>query len=201
VVAAALLARGTDSAIAQPPAEGDIQSFYFDTLRHSEIWINVTPPPGAGDRSSGLTLNITARFAGKVPAAPVTTPPDAIVVRAQSSAFYRPTLVRLPQFEMIADGVALWGPDLPVNFYSAGTPSEGATATQADTVDVTIPASALRHLARAMSIAGNAMGIEFTLKAPQIAAIQRFAARVLPAEEKVADFGSGFRRRLRQQGR
>lgn len=166
-------------AIAQhTPADGRIQSFYFDAGDYTEVWVDFTPPPRADDRISAITLNITVRHPGKPLEGPLDRPPLAVIVRAAANDLYKPAFIRQPTMDMRADGEAVWDRALPVNFHAAGgTLCDGCSLT-ANRVEVKIPIDALSQLGSAQQITGNAMGFDFELSPGQIALIRELSDRL-----------------------
>jgi hypothetical protein len=178
VVGAAWLP-GAGAEQASTTAGERLESFYFDVLGYTEIWVDLTPPPATGDGQSAVTLNVTVRHHGK-PVKEVTPELfDRVIVRARSNPFANPLFVRRPELVLFADGVPAWDPESPVNFYYLGPPCETCVA---DTVDLSVSPEAIRLLADAGEVTGNAMGLTFELTAAQVALIRELVARALPSD-------------------
>jgi hypothetical protein len=161
----------------QTPASG-FQSFYFDTLGYTEMWVTVTPPPRGAETSSAVILTFTVRVNGKPPEGPLREPPLNVLVRAEANPFYNPMAIRQPTFRMFADATDAWDPDLPVNFYLlGGAPGEGA-GTSANTVEVRVAPENLWRIAGARLVTGNAMGFNFELDPAQVQTLDGFLRRV-----------------------
>jgi len=183
VVGAALTLLGLAAytASAQPPdqREGEIHTFYFETLGYTEAWVNLTPPPRAGEQISPLTLNLTVRFRGKTQTAAAGSEPLAVIVRAEANPLYNPLMVRQPLLILLADGTPAWDNAQTVRFFArGGAPCENCAAN-ADTVEVEVAARALGRIASAQQVSGNAFGFDFELSRSQIAIVKRFAERTL----------------------
>lgn len=178
-LAATVVFAATPRAAAQWNDAGAIESFYFDTLGYTEVWINLSPPPRPGEPMSPVTLNLTVRLPGKVlQNGPARVAPLAVLARARSNDLYNPAFVRQPRLVMNTDGEPAWDPELAVNFFAQAGPSCWNCGTPADSVEVEIPVGALERLGSAMEVTGNALGFEFALSASQVDTVREFATRV-----------------------
>jgi hypothetical protein len=156
---------------AQAPIDGEVQSFYFDTLGYTEVWVNLTPAPRPGETMSAVRLNLTVRLPGR--ASTQTPGPPVVVARAESNGFYNPAFIRQPVLAFDADGRPAWDAELPVRFFERSGLACVNCGTTADTVEVQVPPPALEALASARKVTGNALGFAFELSDAQIEAVRR----------------------------
>ncbi len=160
---------------------GSLSSFYFETLGYTESWLNITPPPEAGERLSPISLNLTVRYRGRPVEGPLAAPPLAVIIRAQSNPQYQPHFLRQPIFAMYADEERVWDPAQRIDFHVQGSPCDGC-AMSAEVVEVVVPVDALRRVGQAGLVTGNAFGFVFTLDRDQGKAIGAFVQQVLGSE-------------------
>lgn len=158
------------------PLEGRVQSFYFDVLGYTEVWVDIAPP-SRDTGPSPVSLNLTLRYKGRPVEQPASATILAVVVRAKSNDLVNPNMIRQQILTLLADGVPLWDPALRPNFYYLGGPCDRCVA---DTVDITVPPQVLDALATARTVTGNAMGFEFTLSEANLDAIKTFVRAVRP---------------------
>jgi hypothetical protein len=164
---------GASTALAQT-APPPFPTFYFDSFGYTETWIDQTPPPAGSDAASPITLNLNVRYRGRPVPGALQASPLAIIVRAESNPQYNPMFLRQPILQMDADDEALWDPGLKVNFYTRNAPACEGCSSSADIVDAEVPEDAVRRMASARRLSGNAMGMPFRLTLEQIAQIGAF---------------------------
>ena len=162
------------SAFAQtlpPPQDGDIRVMYFEALDQTEVWLTLEPQSPAGEKLP-ILLALSATFSGRHPAAP----PLHLEVRAHVERLWAPT----PELRLVADGQGLaFEPPGPAPVYAGSLDGASSTLTG---VTGPISVTTLERMARARTLGGNALRLDFALDAAQRAAIGRFTRRVLSAD-------------------
>jgi hypothetical protein len=148
-----------------PPQDGDTRVMYLEALDQTEVWLTLEPRSPAGEKLP-IFLELRATYPGRRPVAP----PAHLELRALVDRLWAPT----PELRVAADDKALaFEPPGPSPVYA------GSTMTA---VAGTLSLATLERMARARTLGGNALRLDFALDAAQRAAIGRFTKRVLSAD-------------------
>src|SRR5579872_2513074 len=156
------------------PPVGQIGANYFDTLKQSQVWINLEPR-AIDQKEQGLPpveMNVTVAFAGRTLAA---TPTDA-TLRVQAYCLRYPTRLRTSELTLIVDGT-----ELPLAADGAVVSTFTACGGQGTTVDgvsVRLPFETLRRLVNATRVEIHALGFDLMLTRDDQRALGRFVAAV-----------------------
>jgi hypothetical protein len=158
-------------AVNSAPAPGQIGAHYFESLKQSQVWVNVQPQsvePGPNP----LDLNITISF----PGTQLADTPATVDLRVQARCLVFPTRIRRPALTLIVDGAELrtTGQELPVHVSSAC----GDDAGTADVITTRVPYAVFRQIAAARELEIRALGFVVRLTPAQRRALTSFANAV-----------------------
>ncbi len=156
------------------PPVGQIGANYFDTLKQSQVWINLEPRPidPAGKGAPPVEMNFTAAFPGKTAAAA----PKDITLRVQAYCLRYPTHLRIPELTLVLDDMKLdlAGDGLPASTFTAC----GGKGTTVDGLSVTLPFDTLRRISGAKRVQVHAVGFDLVMSADDQRALGRFVTAV-----------------------
>lgn len=151
------------------PARGQIGAHYFDSLKQSQVWINVQPQNlEAGPNP--VELNVTVSFPGRHLAGD----PAAVALRVQADCWAFPTRIRQPMFALVIDGAEL-RIDARELHVSSACGDDGGTA---DVIVTRVPFKVFRQIAAARNVVIYALGFTVTLTPSDLRALTSFATAV-----------------------
>jgi hypothetical protein len=156
------------------PPVGQIGANYFDTLKQSQVWVNVEPrmadPSQTGP--APVEMNFTVAFPGRSVAAQ----PMDVALRVQAYCLRFPTRVRVPELALEIDGAEIRFGSSGVPFTATATCTTDSTAI--DVVAARIPFDMLGRLIRANRVNVHALGFDLVLTPDDQRALARFAEAV-----------------------
>lgn len=163
-LAAALLPAGMGGQ-APPPRDGDIRVLYSDVGNQTQVWLTLEPRTAEGKPAPpAYVLTFTLRFEGKVPKAQ----PTEVEVRANAGMLWAPRV----EFWFVPDGrdrIDLVPATLMVLSNDGGS----------DYLQTTMSIEALKRIAAAGRVVGDALGFDFVLTDSQRRAVREFTERAL----------------------
>ena len=144
------------------PQVRGIGANYFDSLRQSQVWMNLQPEAPRPDPPPFI-LNLTVTFPGTL----LNHAPESVRVRAEAFCSAYPTHIRQPI-------LGFRTPTMAVDLTGGGSPYQFiATCSQKgplDTVIADVPFDELRKLIQAMDVSVDALGFSVRLSAADLAA-------------------------------
>ena len=152
------------------PALGEIGAWYFDTLKQSQVWINLEPQ-GSEPGANPVRLNITVSFAGRS----LEQAPGDVELRAESITGTFPLTIRQPVFRIALDSGA------PLDFTGPGRTFQFVSRCPecaADTLIVRVPFKVVRDAAASRTVVVEALGFSTRMKPADITALRRFVETV-----------------------
>ena len=152
------------------PALGQIGAWYFETLKQSQVWINLEPQ-GSEQGPNPVRLNITVSFPGRS----LEQAPGDVELRAESVTGTFPLTIRQPVFRIVLDA------GVPLDFTGAGRTFQFVSRCPecaADTLIVRAPFKVVRDVAASQTVTVEALGFSTRMKAADLAALRRFVDTV-----------------------
>jgi hypothetical protein len=140
------------------PPLGQIGANYFDTLKQSQVWVNVEPKLAeAGSSGPGpVEMNVTVTFPDRT----LADTPAEVTIRVQAYCLRFPTRIRVPELAIVLDGMALPIGDngAPLNPFT-GCGNSGSY----DGVAVRLPFDQFRSMVHAERVEIRALGFMLAL--------------------------------------
>jgi hypothetical protein len=152
------------------PALGEIGAWYFDTLKESQVWINLEPQ-GLEPGPNPVRLNITVSFPGRS----LEQAPADVGLRVESIIGTFPLRIRRPVFRIVLDAGAL------LDFTAPGSAFQfiaRCPECAADTLTVRAPFKVVRDVAASQTVTVEALGFATRLTPADLTALRRFVDTV-----------------------
>lgn len=153
------------------PRVGEIGANYFESLKQSQIWINVEPEL-ADVGPAPVLLNLTIAFPGDR----LNHQPISVAVRAQPRCFPQvfPERLRQPILRFLVNG------SMKIDLTAAGAAYHvvSSCSESQDTVIAQVPFRLLRQIAESTDVMVDALGFSLRLTTDDLAAWRLFVRTV-----------------------